>query len=662
MKVLKFNLLKGSLMLLSLVLSITACSSCAPEDVVDPNSDEPNVEEPKPDDPVVENPFDEAFATENDEIKFDSKFANLTFDTNIYIDAQDGDDANDGLSKDSAIKSLDKLAQMGIKAGTQILLKGGDVAYSGMIEIKGIDNSESYIHVGSYGDCKARISIDGREAAVYVEGVSNVVISDLKIAGGDEERVANFDQRCGVYVVANGCQVENIAIDNVDIRNVYFYTSYANDVPSSRPCAEWDTANEKNYGWGIRARAYNDGAITGFKIDGCNINRVSHTGIKINGARNGETAVRGRINKLEVTNCNMESTGGPGSQYSQVYDGVMNGCSTRNSGSRADRRMWGRGSGMWLDHCDGFLFDNSLFENAQGIADCCGAHIDIYNKNITIQRCLSRNNAGGFVEVLGQSENCTYRYNISINDGWRNRSDVMQYPLWLVKDPKNPIMNSGCLVTINGLVPGVEQFEGPYNTYVYNNTIVCSQKTAEGYVNPLLFELATSANGVLVKNNIFWVEKQMSVSWSNHSHNGSNFINNAYDFRVTDELNNNGNAVVRDMTEAEIAALNFVVDNNLYRLYDESKPFAENALPAPADGSKNGYKDTNALGGDPVFANVEGTSAEDMIPSSSEVVNRGAEITNLAGDAVGVYGGNTLDKDIFGNAISTPIVGACSVN
>ncbi len=646
-------------LVLTSTLLVVACTSEPDEEpTVDPDVDDTTVETPSQDEDL----FAESFAGENDEIKFSEKFAEITFSNTIYIDAEAGDDSADGSTQESAIKTIARLSEIGIAAGDQVLLKGGDTVYSGMISLSDIDNSAagSYIHIGSYGDQKAKISIDGYEAAIYASNVSNLIISDLKIVGGDADAVGSFTQRCGIYVEANNAnEIEGIAIDNVDIRNIYFYTSYANDVPDSRPCAEWDTANETNYGWGIRARAYGYGSITGFDIDGCNVNGVSHTGIKINGTRNGEVEVTGKIFDLSVTNCNLATTGGPGSQYSQVYGGYMGDCSTVNPGSRSDRRMWGRGSGMWLDHCEGFLFEKSLFEGSQGIADCCGAHIDIYNKNITIQHCLSRNNAGGFVEVLGKSYNCTYRYNVSINDGWRNKNDVMQYPLWLVTDPTNPIMNNGCLVTVNGLDPADDQYEGPYNTYIYNNTIVCAKKTDEGYTNPLIFELATSASGVLVMNNIFWIEEQMSTSWSNHSYDGSKFINNAYDFRVADELNSSGSVIVRDMTESEIADLNFTIKNNLYRLYDASMPNGESALPAAASGSENSYKDENALGGDPLFANADGTDAESVIPSASDIINQGMDISMLSGDAVGVYGGMSVESDMFGNVITTPIVGAC---
>ena len=36
-----------------------------------------------------------------------------------------------------------------------------------------------------------------------------------------------------------------------------------------------------------------------------------------------------------------------------------------------------------------------------------------------VENNLSRNNAGGFIEILGNNYNCSYRYNVSINDGHR---------------------------------------------------------------------------------------------------------------------------------------------------------------------------------------------------------------------------------------------------
>ena len=56
---------------------------------------------------------------------------------------------------------------------------------------------------------------------------------------------------------------------------------------------------------------------------------------------------------------------------------------------------------------------------ANGPADSAGCHIDFNCDNVIVQYNLSVSNAGGFIEILGNNYNCSYRYNVSVNDGHR---------------------------------------------------------------------------------------------------------------------------------------------------------------------------------------------------------------------------------------------------
>ena len=62
---------------------------------------------------------------------------------------------------------------------------------------------------------------------------------------------------------------------------------------------------------------------------------------------------------------------------------------------------------------------NNEFSHVRGAADSHGAHIDIACDSVIIQYNYSYNNEGGFAEILGDNINCGYRYNISVNDGYR---------------------------------------------------------------------------------------------------------------------------------------------------------------------------------------------------------------------------------------------------
>ncbi len=324
---------------------------------------------------------------------------------------------------------------------------------------------------------------------------------------------------------------------------------------------------------------------------------------------------------------------------------------------------------MWIAGCKNFLFEKNYYEGAEGVADCCGAHIDMSNTDVVIQYCVSKNNCGGFIEILGNNRNCAYRYNISINDGWRNISATTQDDYWMWKteyvrasDGKKAfglVGTPGCLLTVNGHVKS--GYKGPYQNYIYNNTIVCTPTRADGYINDYHFEIATSAMGVLVQNNIFWIPAQMKQSTSGHKKKGDEIINRSFNFRVG-EVNESGKMVVRDLTANEIDALDHSIKNNLYQLYDPQYPSGENVLPGK-DKGENRYYDDNALGGDPKFKGAinEAMQAEDLIPSDAKVINRGIEIEKLASDEsdYGVRPQLKMTKDFFGRTIKKPIIGAC---
>ena len=61
------------------------------------------------------------------------------------------------------------------------------------------------------------------------------------------------------------------------------------------------------------------------------------------------------------------------------------------------------------------VISNNKFQNANGPADSAGCHIDFNCNDIIVENNLSRNNAGGFIEILGNNYNCSYRHNLSIN-------------------------------------------------------------------------------------------------------------------------------------------------------------------------------------------------------------------------------------------------------
>ncbi|MFI3289419.1 MAG: fimbrillin family protein [Rikenellaceae bacterium] len=639
-------------------------------------------------------PFVVSYPDENDEIKYNES---LSFSRTIYVDPTDGDDSNDGLSQDTAIKTLTQLNENGIQRGDEILLKGG-VTHYGTIEILnlGVDQSSEYIRVGSYGGSKARINAAGEMAGVRLENSSNVYVSDLKITanGGDKSKCTNYNDnsnyegydvgvnmRCGVNITNydSSSYTYNVTLYNIDIRDIYYYgVGETPEEYSHRPCKEWSTGNEGEYGWGIKTfvRA---GFLINLNITDCNVRNVSHTGIKMTGDGGyGDPSTdlgtwSKRYQELVIDGCTSKEAGGPGMMFTNLKDAIVRNCeivrpgsrtssvTTAENSSRVDEpRKWGRGSGMWLVRCDGLLFEKNLLERSEGTADCCGAHIDIGNRDIIVQYCLSKDNAGGFIEILGNNYNCSYRYNVSINDGWRNQDCPIQAELWDTTE-----MTDGYLVTINGHNSGASL--GPFNTYIYNNTIVATPNFEGGYTNALMYEYEMSAQGILMTNNIFWVPQRMELYGWSANPSSVGVYTNVHEFRTYDGTS------ARDMTADEIAALNYSIKNNLYRLFDPNNFTYDvygypdsNTMPVVTRG-ENDYWDESPLGGDPGFKNYSESNfdltAYDLIPTNADVINRGVTIEQLDLDTTdyGLDYGLNLTEDYFGNPITTPIVGAIAV-
>ncbi|MFR9651345.1 MAG: right-handed parallel beta-helix repeat-containing protein, partial [Rikenellaceae bacterium] len=626
--------------------------------------------------------YSSEFNQENNSISYKTQHK---FERTIYVDAQSGSDKNSGLSADNAIKSLDKLAKMSLKADDQVLLKGGQ-SHHGSIELFGIPfNEGEQLHIGSYGEGKATLDFSGYAAGFYIKGSSNIVISDLKITANGSpkkgvsmlrESDAKRRDRIGVYIEGEwydqkslGTQeriMRNITITNVDFYDIFYYNADAKDIPTNRPCRSWSEPSI-NYGLAVEGRSVSHGNdIENVLIEKCTIKNTSAHGMRITGS--GSSG----FNNLTIREVNLYETGGPGYMMANCKNVLFERNKTLRSGSFNDPRKWGRGSGIWMMNCDGFLIQYCHLEEASGIGDSCGAHIDHGNKNVIVQYCYSKNNAGGFVEVLGKNLNCSYRFNISVDDGWRNsqqRDPEQSRQYWA----GTTALTLGTLVSVSGYTGG--PFIGPYQTYIYNNTIINTRERKDGFHNPFVFQITTSATGVLVANNIFYTPQQLFSGWSEHikTKDGVKFIQDkAYNFRRG--YKDGDSFAVRDMNGDEVAAMDVDICNNLYLLYDPQYLAAENVLPQSlnAEGKQFGYLDAKALGGDPQFANIDGEVAECFIPANREVIERGIAITKLASDktsyglsprssdlAKGSALGLEMKQDMFGNEIKKPIIGAC---
>lgn len=512
-----------------------------------------------------------------------------------YLNSSSGNDLNDGLTPETAWKSLAKINDAHLEPGMKVLLAEGS-RFEGKLVITGSGTTNEPIIVSSYsaGDdgnsANPVIDAKGYLTAIYLNNASNIQIENLELtsdAGEPFEEQAKT-LRYGVLIEAENAGFHpNIKLSNLHIHHIFATENVEKD--GQNPTS--------NLGYGIFIRMKNNEArIKNVTIEDCKIEMTGHTGIRAFGSvKNDE---RSYLDSLTIVNNVLENIGGPGMVPGLCKNVLVRGNVTNYTGSDADPRMHNRGSGIWPWTSENVLIEKNKFMNAWGKMDSYGAHIDYNCKNVVVQYNLSVNNSGGFVEILGNDHNCCYRYNVSINDGYRQKG---------VKG----VVHDGKVLWTSGYV-GKAPRKGPFNSYIYNNTIFVKEEY------DTRFSFAKTTDGILIANNIFYIMgKSIDVNDNEAANSGSGTIQNV------------------------------VFMNNLYQ---RSGIIPESVI----------IQDAQPLFGDPQFKNPGGLNAEDYIPDNIDLIkDKGITIEPIPGDPIGLSIGLDVEYDYFGNKIDgLPDLGA----
>ncbi len=519
--------------------------------------------------------------------------------TNYYINGFDGNDQNSGTTKVQCFKTIQSLKNIQLQKGDSILLAKGQ-QFTGMLAIVNVNGSATEpIVIASYdynnNSSKPILDAGNELHTILIQNASFVKVIGVEVTASTPYQSNNTNKkteiRCGILVeVTKNEPFESIELIDVVVHDVFYYAP-----GFTRSAAEIKSANgTQNYGWGIRfINNTKLGKLTNVKVLQAEVYKVSHTGLKFTATTNG-------IQNIEIANCKITHTGGPGMQFSGVVDGHIHHNQIQYSGSTADSRNWSRGSGLWTWGCSNILIEHNRFENANGPGDSAGIHIDFNCNDVIVQYNLSANNAGGFCEILGNNFNCAYRYNISINDGFRVKG-------------VNGAFQEGKIFWLSGYQGNDKKNAGPYNSYFYNNTIYVTAG-----ITPRV-AISSSANGVYIANNIFYFEDAAKI-------------------------------VAGDQKKVEVdtdGIPNVVFKNNLY-LNANNWP-----LEAPV-------KDESPKIGNPFYTNKGGVALTDYIPTNKKIIkNKGIHIQPIPNDTIGIRIGLKMKQDILGNAIKgKPDMGA----
>ena len=519
----------------------------------------------------------------------------------FFVDSINGNDNNSG-SKNEPFYSLEKINDTKLTDGSSIFLANGSM-FKGSINL--INNKD--ITITNYiGRCESNdkpiIDANGLISGILIENSSGINISNIHITGNGGNESANphklikTDLRAGVlYIVSDNLIHKKLTIDNVDLKNIFFQ-----DEGFERNPKEVKTPNgTQSYGWGIRILNLSDkGNLEDIVIKNSLIENISHSGIRVKGK------LDNKFKNVKVFNNKLIKTGGPGMVFNSTYNLHAYGNDINFSGSPDDSRKWGRGSGLWTWGSSLGLIEKNKFQNANGPADSAGCHIDFNCTDIVVQYNLSRNNAGGFVEILGNNYNCSYRYNVSINDGHRVKGEGNNF-------------QEGKSFWLSGFAGNGKNRIGPFNSYIYNNTVFANKDIVSKIA------VDKGSKGVFVANNIFYFEGKTAM-----------VLGDQY------KPDPGGNGTIE----------NVFFENNL---------FLENNWPKEVL-----IQPINSIIGDPLFQNLGGKNIIDYYPNNIDLIkDKGVRIKNIINDSIGIRIGLEIERDILGNKIvNLPDMGAIEIN
>ena len=530
-------------------------------------------------------------------------FQNLLFAKDYYVHPLRGNDNNLGNSKEQAFQTLERASKEHFSSGDRLFLAHGQEYKGTLLLVNKHGSPMAPIVITSIPwntldeNTPAIINFKSKPNGIYIKGSSYISLSNISITGNgfDSTSETTHTMRCGVLIVnSDENKTQNITLSRLNIFDIF----YENE-GFKRGKDEVKTANgTQHYGWGIRVISTTPNTpIENININSCQVENVSHTGIKL-------TGMNQNISALKIYNNLIKLTGGPGIQMSEVKDVHVHDNIVTNSGSNNDSRKWGRGSGLWTWGSSRILIEKNRFLYANGPGDSAGAHIDFNCDNIVLQYNISAYNAGGFCEILGNNYNCAYRYNLSINDGYRIKG-------------VHGAFQEGKTLWLSGYQGNNKKRKGPVNSYIYNNTIV----TDATIVSKMALD--NTSSGILIANNIFYLQGKTKM-----------VLGDQY----------------KPETKNGDLDKNIFFQNNLF-LRKDNWP------------KETGIEDANPIFGDPGFEDKGSLNIEAYIPKNIDLVKgKGIDIPLLPKDETGILPSLNPGKDILGNPIGNkPSLGAIEV-
>lgn len=382
--------------------------------------------------------------TEGETTGLDLQFTELVEENAYYVDAEYGDDSNDGLSPERAWKSIAKVNETTFQPGDSILFKAGCSWEGETLKPQGSGEEGNPIRVGKYGDedqypaihanylpgtHPAEMKTDNKNA-LEITGVSYWEIADLELTNygiyNDDSTANEQKNRRAVTIRSDGGTMEDVTLDGL----------YIHDVNGWNPKGG---GNGAAISFGANGLTY----IDGLTIENCLIKDITRDGITGGGytgtrpwgwgSWDKQEGVPIRHKNVVIRNNVLDTIAGdgivPGGTYEVLVEHNLVTHASNNPTPYPNQSGNGKSNlsaAVWP-----FDADNSIFQynevcytsvpRGTEVADGEAFDSDYYCVNTLFQYNYSHDNEGGFLMICGPAyaynDGTVARYNISENDG-----------------------------------------------------------------------------------------------------------------------------------------------------------------------------------------------------------------------------------------------------
>lgn len=389
----------------------------------------------------------------------------------FYVDSENGDDSADGMTPETAWKTLTKVNETQLIGGDRILLKAGSVFEDQALSIKSGGTAENPIIIDMYdgdvvgaeagerphikGNGKNSFEYQGNQISygLHIKNASHVQVNNVEISNQGDTRKLSV----GLCVEAAGCGV----MQGVHINNVYIH-----DVNGT-----YEEKTLPNGGlYYVVSDHSNNTRFDDIQVVNNIVKRVSRTGISVGMTSSTDLwdghggiipqevlDAYGHTNVL-IRNNYVEEAGGDAIVPMFSIKPVIE-YNISNGASQNTKHTSMYNAGIWPWRCEDAVFQyNECYGtilNGDGQAyDCDWSRGTIYQYN------YSHDNEGGFI-LICQSEvlDSIVRYNISQND---------QRCLFLTSNTHNADVYNNTFYIGEGLDTGVVEDVGGVATLKNN--------------------------------------------------------------------------------------------------------------------------------------------------------------------------------------------------